>query len=224
MLGRSHHNRQSNLEGHGSPALVETSIESLILGTAAREPDAFSALYESMYAPVSRVTQSLLNNATLAEDVTQDVFLTVWKVAPQFDPGRGSAQAWIIGIARFTAIDRMRAIQSTRQRDQRYFSQLDTAVELPADDVVIGRLDRVVVHEALAVLTPIQRQSVVLAFLGGLPYPEVARVLGVPLPTVKARIRDGLARLRRYLEDRDVRSITADGQRLSMPLGPPSPS
>ena len=179
------------------------------MGTAAREPRAFSVLYEKMYASVSRVTQSLVQNVTLAEDVTQDVFLTVWTAAPQFDPDRGSAHAWILGIARFSAIDRMRAIASARQRDQRYFTQLDSAVELPADELVIGRLDRLVVHEALAVLTPIQRQSVVLAFLGGLPYSEVARLLGVPLPTVKARIRDGLARLRKYLEDRNGGSINS---------------
>jgi RNA polymerase sigma-70 factor (ECF subfamily) len=196
--------RRAGHADRGSPN--RESVESLVLKAMNGQPGAFDALYKRMYTSVSRLVHLMLQETDVAEDVTQDVFVTLWTRSSRFDPKRGDAAGWILSIARYAAIDRLRSIQAARQRDLKYSARLDTAVELPADEVVIGRFDRAVVRDALVVLTPKQRQSVALAFLGGHSYGEVASLLGIPLPTVKTRIRDGLSRLRLHLETNDRHS------------------
>ena len=175
------------------------SVDDLLDAVAHGDRGAFDRLYGRLFSPVSRLTRLLMRDVALAEEVTQEVFLAVWLGAVRFDPVRGDGAAWIIGIARSRAIDRIRAVHSARLRDRNYAALSIVPTTSSADDVV-ARLDHRILHEALWVLTPKQRQSVMLAFFGGHSYQEVSTLLGVPLPTVKSRIRDGLLRLRSHLE------------------------
>jgi RNA polymerase sigma-70 factor (ECF subfamily) len=172
---------------------------------------AFDLLYARFLTPVSRAAQLLMRNAALAEEVTQEVFLAVWLGAARFDPSRGSGSAWIMGIARSRTIDRIRSVQASRERDRSYSVQC-ADFENPPPDEVAARLDRRTIEEAMGVLTPKQRQSVVLAFFGGHSYLEVSALLGIPLPTVKSRIRDGLRRLRAHLETTEQRVADANAR------------
>jgi RNA polymerase sigma-70 factor (ECF subfamily) len=174
------------------------SVDDLLDAVAHGDRSAFDHLYGRLLSPVSRLTRLLMRDVALAEEVTQEVFLAVWLGAERFDPVRGDGAAWIIGIARSRAIDRIRAVHSARLRDRNYAAL--SMVPAPSADDVVARLDHRILHEALWVLTPKQRQSVMLAFFGGHSYQEVSTLLGVPLPTVKSRIRDGLLRLRSHLE------------------------
>ena len=178
---------------------TNVSVDELLDAVAQGDRGAFDHLYGRLVSPVSRLTRLLIRDVALAEEVTQEVFLAVWLGAERFDPVRGDGVAWIIGIARSRAIDRIRAVHSARLRDRNYAALSIDPVAPSADDVV-ARLDHRILHEALWVLTPKQRQSVMLAFFGGHSYQEVSTLLGVPLPTVKSRIRDGLLRLRSHLE------------------------
>jgi len=164
---------------------------------------AFEILYARFNTPVSRLVSLLMRDAALAEEVTQEVFLAIWLGASRFDQRRGDGGAWIIGIARSRAIDRIRSVEAARQRDRVWAASGDT-VAAPTSDLVTAKLDGRLVREALCVLTAKQRQSVLLAFFGGHSYQEIASLLGVPLPTVKSRIRDGLIRLRSHLESAGV--------------------
>ncbi len=175
------------------------AVDVLLAAVARGDQEAFDHLYGRFLAPVSRVVQLLTRDGTLAEEVAQEVFLAVCLGAARFDPARGDGGAWIMGIARSRAIDRIRAVQAARQRDRSY-AALSAESDLPTADEVAARLDGRMVREAMGVLTPKQRQSVMLAFFGGHSYQEVSSLLGVPLPTVKSRIRDGLLRLRAHLE------------------------
>ncbi len=174
-------------------------VDELLAAVAAGDRHAFDILYAHLHPSVSRLILLLIRDAALAEEVTQEVFLTVWLGAARFDPCRGEGGAWVSGIARSRAIDRIRSVQAARQRDRSYAARADVHA-VPTPDLVSARLDGRMLHEALAVLTPKQRQSLMLAFFDGHSYQEVSALLGIPLPTVKARIRDGLTRLRDHLE------------------------
>jgi RNA polymerase sigma-70 factor (ECF subfamily) len=187
------------------------TVEGLLAAVADGDRFAFDLLYARFLTPVSRVAQLLMRNAALAEEVTQEVFLAVWLGAARFDPSRGTGSAWIMGIARSRTIDRIRSVQASRERDRSYCAHYADFENPPLDEVA-ARLDRRTIEEAMGVLTPKQRQSVVLAFFGGHSYLEVSALLGIPLPTVKSRIRDGLRRLRAHLETTEQRVADANAR------------
>lgn len=172
-------------------------LDELLAAVAAGDRVAFGRLYDQTIHPVMGLVRLIMRDIALAEEVTQDVFLTVWLNANRFDASRGRAGAWIMAIARSRAIDQIRSTQASRQRDQR-FAALPVPVSDPDDEVLAG-MERDRVHSALSVLTPVQRQAIMLAFFGGHSYAETARLLQIPLPTLKSRIREGLIRLGRYL-------------------------
>jgi RNA polymerase sigma-70 factor (ECF subfamily) len=124
------------------------------------------------------------------------VLVEVWRTAARFDPARGSANAWICTIAHRRAVDRVRAEQAAADRLEFVGrAAVDTPYDAVADEVS-GRLERQQVRRCLSDLTELQRQAVTLAYYQGHTYPQVAQLLGAPLPTVKTRMRDGLIRLR----------------------------
>ncbi|MGI8416051.1 MAG: sigma-70 family RNA polymerase sigma factor [Nakamurella sp.] len=178
-------------------ARPRVQLDELLAAVAAGDRIAFGNLYDQTIHPVMGLVRLLMRDVALAEEVTQDVFLTVWLNASRFDASRGRAGAWIMAIARSRAIDQIRSTQASRERDHR-FAGLPTLIADP-DDEALACLERDRLHLALSVLTPIQRQAIMLAFFGGHSYAETARLLQIPLPTLKSRIREGLIRLRYHL-------------------------
>lgn len=130
----------------------------------------------------------------------QEVFLLVWQNADRYNPALGSPYAWLVTMAHRKAVDKVRSWQSSADRDARWAT---AEWEHPFDEVgeaVTNRMEVRQVSEALTVLSPLQRESILLAYFGSLTYREVAEKLSVPLPTIKSRIRDGLSRLRAQLD------------------------
>lgn len=130
-----------------------------------------------------------------AKEVTQEVFFQLWQQASRFDPARGSASSWILRVAHARAVDRVRLSRNRTVRDSRYavgnhVPDIDTVI-----DSVLVSADRSAVRVALLALTPLQRESVLLAYFAGLSTAEIALRIGVLRATVKTRIRDGLLRL-----------------------------
>jgi len=125
------------------------------------------------------------------------VLVEVWRSASRFDPGRGSARAWVMTIAHRRAVDRVRAEQAAVERAEK--SARESARVLQEQDVaeeVEGRIERQRLRRCIGGLTELQRESVTLAYYSGYTYQQVAELLGAPLGTVKTRMRDGLAKLR----------------------------
>lgn len=163
---------------------------------------AFAALYDR-YAPrVFGLATKVVRDLTLAEDVAQDVFVMVWCRAGQYDPARGGVTSWLLTITHRRAVDAVRREQSMRNRIDRV-AHLSGSPTLDARDPVAdavgdeaeARRTRARLHDALASLTDLQRSAIELAYFSGLTYQQVARRLGIPLPTAKSRIRDGLRRM-----------------------------
>ena len=160
------------------------------------DDSAFAQLYDLLGRGVFGTCLGVLRDPDHAAEVAQEVWVEVWRTAARFDASRGSARTWALTLAHRRAIDRVRAVQAQRDRDQRV---LDESTEREFDvvaDEVESALEQVRVRDCLGSLTPTQKQAVVLAYYGGRTYREVADELAAPLPTVKSRIRDGLLRLR----------------------------
>jgi RNA polymerase sigma-70 factor (ECF subfamily) len=159
---------------------------------------AFEVVYDQFAGPVYGLVRKVLRDPAQSEEVAQEVLLEVWRTASRFDHARGSAAAWVLTIAHRRAVDRVRAESASVAREQRL-----TPGPVTGDDVaelVETKLDRQRVRRCLGVLTELQAESVKLAYYGGYTYPQVAKLMGVPLGTIKTRIRDGLIRLRDCLE------------------------
>src|SRR3954451_629337 len=167
---------------------------------------AFADLYDATAALVHGIVLKVVRDPSHAEEVVQEVFVELWRIAPRHDPAEGTVMSWVATIAHRRAVDRVRSEQASRNRVERE----STRVERPHDDVsesVVSldqaQFDRRRVRRALERLTSMQREAVELAYFGGYTYREVAVLLDVPEGTIKTRIRDGMIRLRDDLGAQD---------------------
>ena len=159
---------------------------------------ALQALYERAHRIVYTLSLRITGNRETAEEVTLDVFHSIWRHASQYEPAGGSVVGWIMAQARSKAIDRLRFEQRKKRVDSNAAAPPTIADEEPLDDLHLrdqGRLLR----EALTLLTAGERQAIEIAYFSELTYAETAARLNQPIGTVKTRIRSGLEKLRRAL-------------------------
>ena len=159
--------------------------------------DAFARLYDAWSSRLFALILQIVVDRAQSEEVLQEVFLEVWRTAGSFSPTRGSARTWLVTMARRRAIDRVRSSQSSRDRESRwhdYMPDVDLTIQ-QVEDRLVGEQ----VHRALEAVGEPYRSTIELAYFTGLTHREIARRTGTPLGTVKTRIRDGMARLRREL-------------------------
>ena len=172
----------------------------LIARIAEGDREAFSRFYDAFSGIAFGLIRRVLREPAAAEEVLQDVFLQVWREAAQYDPRRGSPEAWLIMRAKTRAIDRLRSI---RRREKTFVAPVDEAMARGGDPDApnpgVAAEERRLAHRALAQLPAAQRQVIELAFFEGLTQTEIAARLGEPLGTVKTRARLGLERLRGIL-------------------------
>jgi RNA polymerase sigma-70 factor (ECF subfamily) len=156
---------------------------------------AFAELYDALAPLLHGVVLRVVRDPAQSEEVTQEAFVELWKLAPRYDASRGSVKSWATTLAHRRAIDRVRSEQSSRNRTEREAQNRPIQSGDVAEQVV-ANIDGTRVRKALERLTEIQRQAVELAYFGGHSYREVAVLLGVAEGTIKTRIRDGMIRLR----------------------------
>lgn len=157
------------------------------------EPGAFELVYTALQGKVYRQVLEVLRNRAQSEEVTQEVLLELWCTAGRYDPAKGTATGWAKMIAHRRAIDRVRSSAASAARDRQQSGSVPwDQTQETAENI----LDREALASCLAQLSGVQREAITLAFYGGRTYSQVAATLGVPLGTVKTRIRDGLIKLR----------------------------
>jgi RNA polymerase sigma-70 factor, ECF subfamily len=177
----------------------------LVRRMASGEREALAELYGRFSRPLYATALRILNDATEAQDVVHDVFITLWEKASAFAVERGTAFSWAVTLTRNRAIDRLR---SRRRRAELLEQSVpgdlgyneDGGAE--AGDVADVQDQARAVRAAVATLPSDQKRALELAFFGGLTQQEVAERLREPLGTVKARIRRGLTKLRDTLAHR----------------------
>jgi RNA polymerase sigma-70 factor, ECF subfamily len=181
----------------------------LLARVAKGDREAFGRFYDA-YAPLAfGVIRRILTQPGDAEDVLQEVFWEIWRLAPRYDPARGAPAAWVLTRARSRAIDRLRSL---RRKDEVGVEAIDTASAAArtgqADDPSARLPDRELVRGAMGTLVPAQREVVELAFFGGMTHTEIAARLSQPLGTVKTRMRSALRHMRETLARTTAEPVT----------------
>jgi RNA polymerase sigma-70 factor, ECF subfamily len=181
--------------GHsGSHPAARGDLDRLLSAVARGEHGAFDLVYEQLREPVQRQVHAVLRDPAQSEEVTQEVLLELWRTAVRYDSDKGSATAWALTIARRRAIDRVRRTAASTAREQQ--AAMAAASWDQTNEAVEDILDGERLLRCLDQLSDLQQEAITLAFYGGHTYSEVASILGAPLGTVKARIRDAVIKLR----------------------------
>jgi RNA polymerase sigma-70 factor (ECF subfamily) len=187
-------------ESAGDPgASAPDALGDLMVRVGRGDEAAFAEVYDHLGPLVYGIVLRVLRDPAQTEEVTQEVLVEIWRLAPRYERSKGSPKSWAATIAHRRAVDRVRSEQSVRDRAERLGRQASEDHDVVADEVQttldVG-FDRARVQRALGHLTRLQREAIELAYFGGHTYREVAVLLDTPEGTIKTRIRDGMSRLR----------------------------
>jgi RNA polymerase sigma-70 factor (ECF subfamily) len=179
-------------------ALARLADEELMTLVERRDADAFAVLYDRHGGAAYSLAHRIVGNPGIAEDVTQEAFISVWRSGARFDATRGSVRSWTLGIVRNRAIDALR--RSSSQAPKLDFDD-DALLESResgerTDSEAIRRDTARQVRGAIGELPADQSEVIGLAYFGGFTHSEIAAMLGMPLGTVKGRMRLGLEKIR----------------------------
>ena len=172
-----------------------SSDETVLAAMGAGDPDAAAVFVRRFQSRVYGLALTMLRDPGLAEDVAQDTFIRAWRYAGTYDARRGQVATWLLTIARNAALDRVRLRSATPVDPNVIAAELDR--ELP--DERAGVAEWAHVRGAVAELPVDQRRALVLAMYAGRTAREIAELDGVPLGTVKTRIRAAMTKLRATL-------------------------
>lgn len=168
----------------------------------AGNPDAFEVIYDRHSRAAFSLAYRIAGDRGVAEDITQEAFLSMWRSHVRFDRERGSVRTWVLGIVHHRAID---ALRRNSQHDRRRASaegleERQEAPERERTEVEVARRDEArEVHEVMGTLPGDQAEVVRLAYFGGFTHTQIAQMLQMPVGTVKGRMRLGLEKMRRAL-------------------------
>ncbi|MEU1020280.1 sigma-70 family RNA polymerase sigma factor [Streptomyces sp. NPDC005900] len=180
----------------GSRSAPGPDLQELVARVARGDQEAFPGVYDAVAGPVLGVVRGVLRDHAQSEEVAQEVLVEVWRTAPRYRPGLGTAMNWVLTLAHRRAVDRVRSVEAASAREHKAALLSRTPEFDEVSEQVETHLEREQVRRCLRSLTEVQRQSVTLAYYRGLTYRQVAELLALPLGTVKTRLRDGLIRLR----------------------------
>jgi RNA polymerase sigma factor (sigma-70 family) len=168
--------------------------------------EAFRELYRRYASAAYGLSLRITAQPMLAQEVTQDAFLALWRTPDAFDPARGAFRSFFLSLVHHRAVDTVRREERLRRRAELASNLEPVRDEDVADEVVEDAylsVRRKEVRDALTTLSPEQRQVIELAYFGGLTQTRIAETLGIPVGTVKTRTLAAMRKLRRSLEPED---------------------
>ena len=177
--------------------------EELMPLIGAKDSEAFEVFYDRHGGAVYSLAYRIVGERASAEDVTQEAFISIWRSGARFDRTRGSVRSWVLGIARNRAIDALRSRAGKAPKltfDDEGIIEQRPAAEL-TDQQALQHETASEIHGALRAIPGEQSQVIELAYFGGFSHSEIARMLGVPMGTVKGRMRLGLEKIRGELAE-----------------------
>ena len=169
------------------------SDASLAISIGRWQEEALAEAYRRYGGVVFGLARRLLFDYVLAEEVSQEVFVRLWREPERFDPARGSLRTYLLTMAHGRAVDLLRSERSRHAREERSTAVAEAGYDLEQEVCELATADRV--RQALASLPGTERKAIELAYYGGLTYREVAADQNEPEGTIKSRIRSGLRRM-----------------------------
>ena len=181
--------------------LADEDLMSLMEGG---DEEAFAALYDRHSRAAYSLSYRMMGDRQAAEDLTQDAFLKVWRSAGGYRSERGSVRTWILSIAHNRGIDQLRSLASRRRTQDRVEQSAPRSQPSEAFAETWRNRQREQIREALSKLPEEQLKILELAYFSGYTHVEISDLLGLPLGTVKGRMRLGLKKIRGYFDQKDL--------------------
>ena len=183
------------------PLLADEGLMSL---AEAGDAQAFTVLYDRHSRVAYSLAYRMMGEHQAAEDLTQEAFLKVWRLAGSYRAGRGSVRTWILSIVHNRGVDLLRAQARRRRMQEKVEAQAATSQPSEAFSESWRHSQRELVRMAMNTLPPEQLKTLELAYFSGYTHMEIADILDVPLSTVKSRRRLGLKKIRAFFDSPDV--------------------
>lgn len=186
--------------------LHDLADEDLIALAQRGDITAFELLYDRHKGPAYSLARRITGTDGNADDVVQETFISVWRAIERYDPRRASVRTWLMRIVHRRAIDQLRSstVHSKRRADGEGLVEDLTATDPAPEATALANEQSGQVREVLSDLPEDQRKAIELAYFGGFSQTEIAEITGLPLGTVKGRMRLGLEKMRASLEEREV--------------------
>jgi RNA polymerase sigma-70 factor (ECF subfamily) len=185
---------------HSGERLRRLADEELMQLVAGGDADAFEVVLDRHADAVFSLAYRMCGRRSLAEDIAQESFLSLWRSAPRYDRARGGVRTWVLGITHHRAVDTLRSA-GVHERRRASDEGLEERLEAPeqTEAIAINSAASNDIRGALGVLPAEQRRVIELAYFGGFTHSEIASMLETPIGTVKGRMRLGLHKLRDHL-------------------------
>ena len=177
---------------------LKYSVEELVLLLKSQDQQAFSYLYDNYAAALNGIIYRMVENRELSEDSLQEAFVKIWNNFSGYDSGKGRLFTWMLNITRNLTIDTLR---SKGYKKQSKISSDENSVSNLTNDINMAeRFDAMGLRKQLVNLKPEQKSIIDLAYFNGYTQDEISKEMGIPLGTVKTRMRAAILELRKMLE------------------------
>jgi len=175
------------------------SEQELVAALKLRDEQAFGYLYDNYSGALFSIVKQIVTDTELASDVLQEVFINIWRKIESYDAAKGRLFTWMLNIARNASIDtvRSKSFQNSQKNQELSDSVNNSGI---SSQIILPDTDNIGLRKTLENLKDEHRILIELAYFKGYTHEEIAKMEGIPLGTVKTRIRNALLQLRQFLK------------------------